>query len=123
MSEALPALGAAIPQSRAETGVRAADGRFLPGISGNPAGRPRGQALVARIRDETRDGVEIVDFVLSLFRDPTEVPKLRLEAATWLADRGFGRAQVVTRDGEAPLQIVIASAFAAAAETREELSQ
>jgi hypothetical protein len=55
---------------------------------------------VAAIRDATKDGEELVAFVLKVFRGESigtgkaaNRPRLadRLAAATWLADRGFGR--------------------------------
>ena len=67
---------------------------FLPGWSGNPGGRPRGFGHY--IRKQTRDGKELVDLVLTVFRGQTvngRKPTIRdrVEAATWLSDRGFGR--------------------------------
>ena len=71
-------------------GAPAARGRPFPsGTSGNPGGRPKG--LVRRIREETEDGAELVDYMLSVFRDERESTRTRVAAATWLADRGFGR--------------------------------
>jgi hypothetical protein len=43
------------------------------------------------------NGAEIVAFVLDVFRDDTESTKMRLEAATWLADRAFGRPAMVAQ--------------------------
>ena len=79
------------PQNRQITGQRDTTGRFIKGQSGNPGGRPRG--LVKKIREETDDGEDLADFLLHVFRGEVEGVKLkeRLEAATWLADRGFGR--------------------------------
>ena len=62
---------------------------FEPGQSGNPGGRPKG--LAARIRAQTNDGDDLVDLALSVLRDKEAGYRVRLEAATWLADRGFGR--------------------------------
>ena len=42
----------------------------------------------------TADGSELTDFVLSVFRDENASNKERMDAATWLADRGFGKPTV-----------------------------
>lgn len=80
-----------VPQNRRGTGKRHPDGRFVKGQSGNPGGRPRG--MVQKIREATDDGEQIADFILQVFHGEVEGVKLkdRLEAATWLADRGFGK--------------------------------
>ena len=46
------------------------------------------------IQERTSDGNELTDFVLSVFRDENASNKERMDAATWLADRGFGKATV-----------------------------
>ena len=63
----------------------------MKGVSGNPGGRPRG--FVQAIREATSDGGELVEFMLRVLRGKVPGVRLRdrLEAATWLADRGFGR--------------------------------
>ena len=62
---------------------------FEPGRSGNPGGRPRG--LVSTIREQTNDGEELAVFVLEVLRNKQARLTDRIAAATWLADRGFGR--------------------------------
>jgi hypothetical protein len=71
-------------------------------VSGNPGGRPKG--LVRRIREETRDGEELVDYMLAVLRAEGESTSPRVEAASWLADRGFGRPQQTTLVGSADEQ-------------------
>jgi hypothetical protein len=46
------------------------------------------------IQERTGDGSELTDFVLSVFRDENATNKERMDAATWLADRGFGKPTV-----------------------------
>ncbi len=68
-------------------------GRFRAGHRA-PAGsgRPRGfRGLAKLVAEETRDGAELAEFVLGIFRDPDADPKMRWDALTWLSDRGFGK--------------------------------
>jgi len=74
-------------------------GRFVPGQSGNPGGRPAG--FHNYIQERTADGSELADFVLSVFRDENASNKERMDAARWLADRGFGK-PTVNADAQAP---------------------
>ncbi len=83
------------PQNRDLTG------RFLAGQSGNPGGRPGG--FRSHIKDSTDEGSELIEFVLSVFRgDHGEDIRQRMDAATWLADRGFGK-PVVNNQPELPV--------------------
>jgi hypothetical protein len=76
---------------------------FVRGQSGNPGGRPRGFGSL--IREETRDGAELVEFMLDVARG-TRRAKLetRMSAVSWLADRGFGRpiqtTELTGKDGQ-----------------------
>ena len=81
------------PQNRDLTG------RFLAGQSGNPSGRPK--AFRAYIKESTAEGNELVEVVLGVLRDQNASNKERMDAATWLADRGSGKPAPV-RDDDAP---------------------
>lgn len=64
---------------------------FQPGQSGNPGGRPKG--LTRRVRELVGDnGEAIAQFMYEVMSDGGARTPDRLEAAKWLADRGFGRA-------------------------------
>ena len=76
------------PENRPIT--RGASGRFTPGNNGNGGGRPKG--LAALVREETKAGAELVAYMLAVLRHPKQPTALRMAAAQWLADRGFGRA-------------------------------
>ncbi len=58
-------------------------------------------AFRTHIRDHTAEGKELIDDVLSEFCDENASIKERMDAATWLADSGFGKPAPV-RDNDAP---------------------
>jgi hypothetical protein len=63
---------------------------FTPGVSGNPGGRPRHLARwVCELVGD--DGEAIACYMVAVMSDETERTADRMEAARWLADRGFGR--------------------------------
>lgn len=67
----------------------ASKGRWGPGQSGNPSGRPAGLADVrAAARAYTQ---EALDTLASVIRDAGASPAARVAAATALLDRGWGR--------------------------------
>ncbi|MBM2823523.1 MAG: hypothetical protein HW413_2269 [Thermoleophilia bacterium] len=62
----------------------------MSGVSGNPGGRPKG--LSRRVRELVGDdGHAIAEFMFTILSDETECTADRMEAAKWLADRGFGK--------------------------------
>jgi hypothetical protein len=64
---------------------------FTPGVSGNPGGRPKG--LSRRVRELVgENGEAIAEYMHSVMNDERARTADRLEAAKWLADRGFGKA-------------------------------
>ena len=69
---------------------RGVTGRFLPGNNANPNGRPKG--IAALVQAETRDGGELVGYLLRVLRDTGQKTELRMQAAQVLLDRGFGKA-------------------------------
>jgi hypothetical protein len=89
----------ASPQNRRKHETRTAGGQFRKGVSGNPGGRAAG--LGAYIRTQTHDGQRIADFMLTVMNDTARKIDQPMEAATWLADRGFGKpAQAVELSGD-----------------------
>ena len=66
------------------------------------------QGVEAGVLDARRypgiDGAKLVDFYVSVLDDESERTETRMQAAAWLADRGFGKAPDVQRqEGEDPL--------------------
>ena len=64
---------------------------WKPGQSGNPGGRPKG--LASYIRENTFDGRELADFLMSVMRGHEVFSKVtdRLKACEMLMDRAFGK--------------------------------
>lgn len=73
-----------VSQNRGEAG------RFKPGQSGNPGGRPKGLARTTRelLGD---DGLAIVEFWAHVMADEGARTPDRLEASRLLAERGWGK--------------------------------
>lgn len=100
---------------------RGVSGRFLPGRpSPNPGGRPKG--LAALVRAETKDGAELVAYMLAVLRAPKQPTALRLLAAQWLADRGFGKA-VQTVELDASIEATVTTVDPVREKIREVLTR
>lgn len=70
---------------------RASNGRFLPGVSGNPGGRPRNEAAqlaIGRARQLLPDAIENV---WKIANDPEVSADVRLRANLAIAERVLGR--------------------------------
>ena len=79
---------------------RGAGGRWLPGTSPNPGGRPR---VVADIQDLARQYTETALKTLHHIAEKGKQESARVAAATALLDRGWGRpTQPLAGDPNAP---------------------
>jgi hypothetical protein len=68
------------------------------------------------------DGRRIADFMVSVLDDETERTERRMQAASWLADRGFGKAPATVEGGAGgPAQVVVQSMFGASELLAEKL--
>lgn len=64
---------------------------WMPGQSGNPGGRPKGIAAIARQHTD-----KAVDVLVNAMNE--EDPRVRVAAAKEILDRGYGKAPVFTAD-------------------------
>jgi hypothetical protein len=70
---------------------RDASGRFVPGVTGNPGGRPKGIAAIARQHTD-----KAVDVLVAAMDSDDE--RVKIAAAKEILDRGYGKAPVFTAD-------------------------
>lgn len=70
---------------------RDASGRFVPGVTGNPGGRPKGIAAIARQHTD-----KAVDVLVAAMDSGDE--RVKIAAAKEILDRGYGKAPVFTAD-------------------------
>lgn len=68
--------------------------KWQKGVSGNPSGRPKKDRVVALlVSAKTKQGEELVDFLLSVMRGQIEGTTTdKLHACKMLLDRGWGKA-------------------------------
>lgn len=80
----------------ADLAVRDSNGRYLPGQSGNPGGRPKGALRFAQeIHEQTNGSRELWEILLRLARGPTDTAPQRrivLDSVRELLNRRFGKA-------------------------------
>ena len=82
----------------------------------NPGGRPKGLERI--IREQTKDGSEIVRVFLSVFNGEVQpdgnLPstKDRMQAAEWLTERGYGKVKdqvELSGDAVSPVTMLVAA--------------
>jgi hypothetical protein len=86
---------------------------FLPGVSGNVNGRPKGsRELLTLVREATHDGRTLVDFLVQVAegkpvqgRKPTLADRMR--AIELLLDRGWGKTIQRLDADQSPVTVVI----------------
>lgn len=96
-------------ENRAITRTRGAGRPFQPGVSGNPGGRPR-NTLGEFIRSATDGGEELGKGVLKIYRE-AKSPRIKIMAATWLRDSGFGKPINAELEKETERMTVIIRSF------------
>lgn len=94
-------MGAPLRQNTAEHAVRRGErGKWLPGQSPNPGGRPK---IVTDIRDLARQHSETAVATLVNIAENGKQESARVAAAAALLDRGWGRpTQPLSGDDDAP---------------------
>src|SRR5262245_20611700 len=85
-------------------------GRFLPGVSGNPAGRHKQPRTTAEVRQLARENtVGAFQTLIRVHSNPKSPPAARVAAASEILNRGWGRAPSTDLEGAEQLVIKVSS--------------
>jgi|SRR5262245_36471658 len=83
-------------------------GRFLPGVSGNPAGRHKQPRTTAEVRQLARENtVGAFQTLIRVHSNPKSPPAARVAAASEILNRGWGRAPSTDLEGAEQLVIKV----------------
>ena len=85
--------------TREEAPLRGSDGRFLPGKSGNPTGRPKRTAEEQKVLDDIKAlAPQAVKRLAELLNGKVKIsPYALLQAISLVLDRTFGRPEAALR--------------------------
>jgi hypothetical protein len=82
--------------------IRAAGGRFVPGVSGNPGGRPKENDEVKQLARQHTEAA--ITRLVQWMQDDN--PKASVAACIALLDRGWGRpTQAISGEGGGPIDV------------------
>ena len=88
--------------------IRAPNGRFVSGSSGNPSGRPKLSDIEKQtIRDISELAPKAVKELKKLISDNNTKPEVKIRAIELIFDRVCGKSSATTRGDNEPVRIVI----------------
>ena len=87
--------------SRLRTGPKQMNGRFQPGRSGNPGGRPKAAHSIQELA--RKHTIEALDVLVQIMLNEKAPPNARVAAANTLLDRAYGKAPTFSTSDTKPL--------------------